>query len=76
MTTIHIQRIGDRALIPQRELDRLVELAKQHDEVAVRIDEDDLPTFGIMRLAEESGAFDFWREPGEEIYTAQDGEPV
>jgi hypothetical protein len=37
--------------------------------------EDDVPTLGIMRLAEQSGAFDFWQE-GEDIYSIEDGEPV
>ena len=31
---------------------------------------------GIMRLAEPGGAFDFWMEAGEDIYSAEDGEPV
>ena len=29
-----------------------------------------------MRLQECSGAFDFWNDPGEDIYTEADGEPV
>jgi hypothetical protein len=29
-----------------------------------------------MRLVEQGGAFDFWLEDGEDIYSAQDGEPV
>ena len=31
--------------------------------------EDDVPTLGIMRLAEQSGAFNFWQEEGEDIYS-------
>jgi len=30
----------------------------------------------IMQLAEQSGAFDFWKEEGENIYSIEDGEPV
>jgi hypothetical protein len=30
----------------------------------------------MMRLAEEGGAFDFWKEEGEDIYSAEDGEPI
>jgi hypothetical protein len=30
----------------------------------------------MMRLAEQGGAFDFWMEDAENIYTANDGEPV
>ncbi|MBW3539824.1 MAG: hypothetical protein KY476_06110 [Planctomycetes bacterium] len=29
-----------------------------------------------MRLAERSGAFSFWDDPGEDIYTDDDGEPI
>jgi hypothetical protein len=29
----------------------------------------------LMRLAEASGAFDFWNDPAEDIYTLDDGEP-
>jgi hypothetical protein len=35
-----------------------------------------VPTLGIMRLIEQGGAFDFWKEEGEDIYSATDGEPV
>ena len=76
MTTIHVQCIGDQALLPQSEFERLVELARQYDEIAVQMHEDDVPTLGMMRLAEQGSAFDFWREAGEEIYSAEDGEPV
>lgn len=76
MTTIHVQCIGDKALLPQSELERLVELAQRHEEVTVQMEEDDVPTLAIMRLAEQGGAFDFWREEGENIYSLEDGEPV
>ncbi len=76
MTTIHVQRLGDNALIPHRELERLVELARQSEEIELHIREDDIPTLSIMRLAEQSGAFDFWHEEGEDIYSVEDGEPV
>ena len=76
MPTIHVQRIGDKALLPQSEFEQLVELARRHQGIAVETQEDDVPTLAMMRLAEEGGAFDFWREDGEEIYSASDGEPV
>ncbi len=76
MTTIHVQRVGDKALLPQSEFERLVELARQHEEIAVQIHEDDVPTLGIMRLVEQGRAFDFWMEAGEDIYAVEDGEPV
>jgi hypothetical protein len=76
MMTIHVQRVGDKALLLQSEFERLVELARQSEETAVQMHEDDVPTLGIMRLAEQEGTFDFWREVGEDIYSAEDGEPV
>jgi len=69
MATIHVQWIGDNALLPQSEFERLVELAQRYEEITVQRQEDDVPTLGIMRLAEQSGAFDFWQEEGEDIYS-------
>ena len=37
---------------------------------------DDVPTIAIMLLAEQGGAFDFWLDPAEDVYTVADGEPV
>ena len=76
MTTIHIQYIGEKVLVPQSELERLVELAQQYEEITVRRQEDDVPIWDIMRLVEQSGAFGFWKEEGEDIYSSKDGEPV
>lgn len=78
MTTIHAQRIGDNVLLPLGELQGLVDLARRSEEVELQVRgvDDDLPTVAIMRLAEESGAFDFWAEEGEDIYSAEDGEPL
>lgn len=41
-----------------------------------QVKENDLPTRELMRSTEQSGAFDFWKDEGEQIYTDQDGEPV
>ncbi|HQU43205.1 MAG TPA: hypothetical protein PK867_10350 [Pirellulales bacterium] len=30
----------------------------------------------LMKLAEVSGAFDFWNDPAEDIYGPEDGEPA
>ena len=76
MTTIHVQCIGDKALLPQSELEQLIELAQRSEAITVQRQEDDVPTLGIMRLIEQGGAFDFWKEDGEDIYSAEDGEPV
>ena len=71
-----IQYIGEKVLLPQREFERLVELAQQYEEITVRRQEDDVPMWDIMRLVEQSGAFGFWEEEGEDIYSSKDGEPV
>ena len=76
MTTIHVQHIGDKALLPKNELEQLVELARLHQGIAVEIEDDDMPTLAMMRLAEQGGAFDFWKEDGEDVYTTSDGESV
>lgn len=76
MTTIHVQHIGDKAVLPQQEFNRLLELARRWEEIMVQTPDDDVPTLDIMRLVEQGGAFDFWKEEGEEIYSADDGEPV
>ena len=73
---IHIQYIGEKVLLPQREFERLVELAQQYEEITVRRQEDDVPIWDIMRLVEQSGAFGFWEEEGEDIYSSEDGDPV
>lgn len=76
MTTIHAQIIGDKALLLRSELEQLLELARKIEPVDVRLQADDLPTAEIMRMAEQGGAFDFWREEGENIYSIHDGEPI
>jgi hypothetical protein len=76
MTTIRAQVIGDKVILPRSELERLLQLARQSEPVEIEILEEDLPTAGIMRLAEQGGAFDFWLEEGEDIYSIHDGKPV
>jgi hypothetical protein len=76
MTTIHAQLIGTNAVLPRDELDRLLEIARRSEAIDLQVLEEDLSTIDVMRLAESGGAFDFWREEGEDIYTLDDGEPV
>lgn len=78
MTTIHAQLIGDRAILPRQELETLIELARLNAMVELQAQEekDDWSTWNLMRLAEQGGSFDFWKEEGEDIYTIEDGEPV
>ena len=74
MTTIHVQRVGGTTLVPQSEFEQLVELARHHEGIAIEAVEDDVHTLAMMHLAEEGGAFDFWKDEGEDIYTTSDGE--
>jgi len=76
MTTIHVQLVGDKALLSHDELKKLVGLARQSEDIKLQMQEDDVSTLSLMRFVEQSGAFDFWKEEGENIYTLEDGEPV
>lgn len=76
MATIHIQCIRGKTLLSQNDLTWLIKLARQSEAITVLQQEDDVPTLGIMRLTEQGGAFDFWKEAGEDAYSAADGEPV
>jgi hypothetical protein len=71
MTTLHAQLIGDKAVLPRAEFERLVELARLSEEVELQTDEEEVPTVGIMRLAEQGRAFD-WLAEEEDLYTVND----
>lgn len=43
--------------------------------VVILIKEDDITDEVWMKLAMKTGAYDFWNDPSEDIYTIQDGEP-
>ena len=76
MTIIHAQLFDNGALLPRNEFERLIELARKSEAVEVQLQEDDPSTQSMMRLAEQGGAFAFWREEGEDIYSVEDGEPI
>lgn len=76
MTTIHVQRLGDHALLSESELAELVALAQHTTEITVQLQDEVLSPQHLMRLLEAGGAFDFWHDAAEDIYTAQDGEPL
>jgi len=71
MTTLHAHIVGDKAVLPRAEFEQLVELAKRSEEITLQIEEDDLPTAGIMQLAEQGGAF-AWLAEEEDLYTVAD----
>lgn len=76
MTTVHAQLIGDKAVLSRDEFECLVKLARRSQRIELHVEEDDVPTAAIMRLAETGGASDFGKEEGEDLYSEEDGEPV
>jgi len=76
MTRIHAQLLGPNVVLPQSDWERLLVLARRSDEVEVRIDAGDVSTTSLMKLAAQGGAFDFWRNDEEDVYTLEDGEPL
>jgi hypothetical protein len=76
MTTIHVQWMGDQALVPKSDLERLVELARVTEPIHLDVSADEITTLDMMRLADQGGAFNFWKDPGEDIYSLKDGEPI
>ena len=65
MTTIHVQQIGNSALLPQKEFERLVELARRSEEIALNLHQDDFVvptetnrrtfTYGMMIAVQSFG---------------------
>lgn len=76
MTVIHAQVIGDQVLLPLPEWERIIEIAQRSEKIAIQPPEDDPSSSAWMKFIEMGGAFDFWKEPGEDIYSLEDGEPV
>jgi len=78
MMTIHARLIGDQAILPRQELEQLIEMARLNAMIELQAQEekDNWSTWSLMRLAEQGGSFDFWKEEGEDIYTIEDGQPV
>lgn len=71
METVHVERVGDQAVLPLVDLERLVEIARRTEEIEVRIDDDEIPSAGIVRLAELGHAFD-WLAQEEDLYSVAD----
>jgi hypothetical protein len=71
MTTVHAQMVGDQAVLPRAELERLLELARRSEEVELQVRDEDLPTTGLTLLAQQGGAFD-WLGEEEDLYTVDD----
>jgi hypothetical protein len=71
MTIVHAQLVGEKAVLPRAEFERLMELARQMEPIELHVEEDDVPAFGIMRLAEHGGAFD-WLASEADLYSIED----
>ena len=70
MTIIHADMVGDKAVLPRIELEQLLELARLNENVELISQEADVPTSGLVQLAEQGGAFDFLN--AEDLYTVED----
>jgi hypothetical protein len=71
MTTVHAEIIGDKALVPRSELERLLEIARRSEPIQVEVNGPALLTQGIMELADAGGAFD-WLADEEDLYDLTD----
>ena len=73
MVKVHAQKVGaEKALVDRGELQRLIDVARQVEEVEVIELQDDLPVEGLMRLVQDGGSFDFLADPREDIYSLED----
>lgn len=71
MTTVCADIVGDIAVLPRSQFDRILELARQREDIELQIQQEEIPTVGIMRLADKGGAF-AWIADEEDLYTAED----
>jgi hypothetical protein len=71
MTTVHAQLVGDKAVLPRDEFDRLIALARQTVSIDLQAQEEDLPNLGLLLLAEKGGAFN-WLANEPDLYSLDD----
>ncbi|MFO0964803.1 MAG: hypothetical protein U0793_04335 [Gemmataceae bacterium] len=71
MTTVRATFIGDQAIVPRTELDRLIMLARQVEQVDVRSADDDLSALAMTLVAKQGGAFD-WLADEPDLYSLED----
>lgn len=76
MTTIQATLFADHALVSRADFERLLEFARKTAEIDVQLENSELSTVEMSRMAERGGAFQFWSDAGEDIYTVEDGTPV
>jgi len=75
MTKIRVEVFGDKALLAKADLERLVKLAGRCEDVEVTQQPEHLDS-RLMQRAQKGGAFDFWVEEGEGIYSSSDGQAL
>ena len=73
---VHAQLLGSNVLLPRRDWERLLGMARRSGDVEVSIEAEEVSTASLMGLVDQGGAFDFWRDQGEDVYTVEDGEAV
>ncbi|MBI3248247.1 MAG: hypothetical protein HYZ50_17210 [Deltaproteobacteria bacterium] len=71
MTILYAQLIGDKTVVSRAELERLVALARRSEEIELCLETEEIPTVGLLRLAEEGKAFD-WLAEEEDLYNVED----
>jgi hypothetical protein len=76
VTTVFAEFTADKAVLRREEFERLLELARRSEPVEVRTEPESREEEDMTRLAVRGGAFDFWKAPGEDIYSPNDGEAV
>jgi len=72
MTTVHPRIHGDEVVLTRAEWEQVVALARRSDSVLVVPLEDAMDP---AEAAASGGAFDFWKDPAEDVYSLDDGEP-
>jgi len=71
MTILHAQLSGDKAMLPRKEFERLLELARRSEAITLETEADEAPAVGVMKLAEQAGAFE-WLAKEEDLYSVND----
>ena len=75
MTKVRAEVFGDKALVAKADLERLVELARRSEDIEITLQPEDLDS-RLLEMAQKGGAFDFWGEEGEGVYSLSDGQAL
>ena len=69
MATVHFDHFGKKVLLTKEDLDRLIDLARQVEEINLETS-DDFPTKSLMHLEEKGGAFQWLADEADEYSIA------